>query len=257
MKNVLWGDYTTEEIRQIIDEQHPVVIVTVGAMEQHGPHLPLNTDADIASHVAKRAAEASPLPTLLLPTIWAGFSPHHMDFAGTISLRQSTLFALVFDVIDSLVRHGVKRILLINSHGGNMSLLKTVVDEIAIQHGTSPVYVTYWHLISDKVRAIRRSGIGGMSHACELETSLKMVFSPNDVRTDLIKDVIIPPNEFHGVDMFATNKIGIYKPFKKWTPTGQIGAPSLASRVTGEHLINAIVEEILKLIQVLWEGDRK
>lgn len=257
MSNVLWSSHTTYELKRIIEEENPIVIVTVGATEQHGTHLAVNTDTDIGYQVARKVAEASPIRTLVVPPVWSGFSPHHMDFTGTITLRQSTLFAVVYDIVDCLIRHGVKRVLLLNSHGGNISLLKTVVDEIGVQHGLSPVYVTYWNLISDAVKDIRESDMGGMSHACELETSLKLLFSPEDVRTDKIEDVMLDSNAFFGNDMFAPNKIGVYKPFKEWTPLGQIGAPSLASADKGQRLLDAIVGKFVELIELQWGGTTK
>ncbi|MCG8479683.1 MAG: creatininase family protein [Spirochaetales bacterium] len=254
MASVAWSSYTTREIRRIIDDENPVVIVSVGATEQHGPHLPLDTDTDIGQSLARRIAAASPIRALVLPTVWAGFSPHHMDFAGTITVRQSTLFAVVRDIIESVMDHGVTRILLMNSHGGNTALLKTVADEVGVRRGISPVYVTYWHMIGGIVDTLRRSPAGGMSHACELETSLKMVFSPEDVRSEAIEDVVIPDSEFYGVDMFSANRVGIYRPFTAWTSSGQIGAPSLATRKTGERLVAALVEQFVRLIRSEWEG---
>ena len=256
MSSVFWGDYTTVELKKIIAEENPIVILPVAATEQHGPHLPVNTDADLGFNIGMRIAEESPVRALVLPPVWVGFSVHHMDFAGTITLRQTTLFAVVYDIIESLIQQGVRRILLLNSHGGNMALLKTVVDEIGINYGISPVYVTYWQLLSDVIDGIRQSELGGMSHACELETSLKMVFSPQDVKVDLIEDVMIKGNSFHGVDMFAGNKISIYKPFEEWTKTGQIGAPSKASIETGEKIINALLERFIDLIKTYWTEER-
>lgn len=257
MKQILWGSHTTYEIQEIIEKENPIVIVSVGAMEQHGTHLTLNTDAEIGFQISKHIAESSPIRTLVVPSIWAGFSPHHMDFSGTISLRQSTLFAITYDIIESLIKHGVTRILLVNSHGGNTALLKTVVDEIGVNHGLSPIYVTYWNLISDAVKDIRESGLGGISHACELETSLKLLFSKEDVRLSEIKDVMLTGNDFFNNDMFASNKIGFYKPFKKWTKYGQIGAPSLATKEKGEQLLEAIVKEFINLIKTEWGSEIK
>ncbi|WP_164472881.1 creatininase family protein [Cohnella candidum] len=255
LSNVLWSSHTTYELKRIIEEENPIVIVTVGATEQHGTHLAINTDTDLGFSLAQRVAQASPIRTLVLPPVWSGFSPHHMDFTGTITLRQSTLFAMVNDIIECLIRHGVERVLLLNSHGGNISLLKTVVDEIGVQHGISPVYVTYWNLISDVIGDIRESEMGGISHACELETSLKMLFSPEDVRQEEIRDVMLDSTPYFGNDMFAPNKYGVYKPFKAWTELGQIGAPSLASKEKGERIADAIIAKFADLIQVVWGGE--
>ncbi|MFD0716689.1 creatininase family protein [Paenibacillus sp. GCM10027626] len=253
--SVLWSDYTTEELQRIILQDNPVVIVPVGATEQHGPHLAVNTDTDIGEQLARKVAQHAPVQTLVLPSVWAGFSPHHMGFTGTITLRQSTLTAVLLDIAESLIRHGVRKILLLNSHGGNAALMKTVTDEIGIRHGVYPVSVTYWHLISDLIPQIRRSEAGGMAHACELETSLKMIFTPEDIRPELISDVMIEANEFYGVDMFAANKIGIYRPFEYWSRTGQIGAPSLASRETGERILAALLKKFAELYRIVWSDE--
>jgi Uncharacterized protein, putative amidase len=252
MSSIMWSDYTTEELRDIIAADDPIVILPIGATEQHGPHLAVNTDSDIGAHVARIAAENSPRRTLVLPVVWAGVSPHHMGFAGTITLKQSTLFAVICDIAESLIRHGVRRIVLLNSHGGNIALVKTAGDEIGIRHGIYPVCVTYWHLLADAIDGIRRSLPGGMAHACELETSLKLLFSPGDVRVERIRDVIPEGDEFYGVDMFAANRIGLYRPFEYWTVTGQIGAPSLASRDTGVKLAEALGSRFRELFQSCW-----
>lgn len=254
MRSVNWSDYTTEELEEIIKEDSPVVIVPIGATEQHGPHLAINTDADIGYQIVKRVAETSPVKTLILPSVWTGVSPHHMNFCGTISIKQSTLFALTYDILESLIHHGVKRLLVVNSHGGNMALLKTVTDEIGMNTGISPVYVTYWQLIADVIDDIRESKKGGMSHACELETSLKLLLSPQDVREDRFKDVMIEGDEFHSVDMFGGSKIGIYKPFKVYSPTGQIGAPSKASKEKGQQILDALINKFHLLIKSKWLG---
>jgi creatinine amidohydrolase len=252
MNSLLWSDYTTEELRDIIQKEDPVVIMPIAATEQHGPHLAVNTDTDIGMNVARIAAESCPGRALVLPPVWAGISPHHMHFSGTITLKQSTLFAVICDIAESLIHHGVRRIVLLNSHGGNISLVKTAGDEIAIRHGVYPVCVTYWHLIADVVKDIRRSELGGMAHACELETSLKLLFSPQDVRTDRMRDVMIAGDEFYNVDMFAANKIGIYRPFEYWSETGQIGAPTLASKETGEKLVEALRTKFRRLLEACW-----
>jgi creatinine amidohydrolase len=253
MSSLRWSDYTSEELTDVINNENPVVIVTVGATEQHGPHLPLNTDTDIGYQLALHLAKHAPIKTLVLPPVWTGFSPHHMDFTGTITISQSTLFHLVFDIMESLIKHGITRILLLNSHGGNIALLKTVADEIAIKYKVSPIYVTYWQMISNLINDVRKSELGGMSHACELETSLKMVFSPDEVRINRIQDVSVKGNEFHHVDMFAANKISMYRPFTHWTETGQIGEPSKASKETGEKLLELLKMNFYQMMSEQWQ----
>jgi creatinine amidohydrolase len=248
----LWCGYTTNQIKEIIETKDPLVIIPVGSTEQHGPHLTLDTDTDIGFQIAKDVAKNSPITTLVLPSIWAGFSEHHMAFSGTITLKQSTLSAVLIDIIESLKRHGISKIMILNSHGGNIPILSTVINEVGYNHGIYPILLTYWQLIGDQIKSIRKSNLNGMSHACELETSLKMFISPHDVEIDLLSDTIIEEDYFYNVDMFASNKISLYKPFDQWTVTGQIGESTSASRETGEKIYKAVLCEMLKVITHYW-----
>jgi creatinine amidohydrolase len=254
MNKYTFSDYTSYELKETINKDNPVVIIPVGATEQHGPHLPLNTDTDIGFCVAMEMAKGCKEKVVITPPVWTGFSPHHMDFCGTISVKQSTLFHLVEDIIESLLAHKVQRIVLMNSHGGNISLLKTVADEMTMKHNIPILYFTYWHLLANHIQYIRQSSLNGMAHACELETSLKYYFhhEKSDVREELIEDVMIPVNPFQNVDMFAPNKINVYKKFKEITHTGTIGAPTKASKETGEKLVYALVKEFNSLVDSFW-----
>jgi creatinine amidohydrolase len=254
MNKVAYSDYTSYELKEMIEQDNPIAIIPVGSTEQHGPHLPLNTDTDLGYSVAIALAQNCQEKVLVTPPVWTGFSPHHMDFCGTITLKQSTLFHLVVDIIESLLAHNVNRIVLMNSHGGNISLLKTVADEITMKHNIPILYFTYWHLLADQIQYIRQSSLNGMAHACELETSLKYYFHPDksDVREDLIEDVMVSVTPFQNVDMFAPNKINVYKKFNEISPTGQIGAPSKASVETGGKLVNVLVKEFNSLIKTFW-----
>jgi creatinine amidohydrolase len=108
------------------NEQAPVIIIGIGSIEQHGPHLPLGTDSltirEYIHEVAKRSNSVCVQPC------FPGYSPHHMGFAGTISFTENTLIAVLMDTIGSLARHGIKRFLLMNGHGGNTNILNLTVQ---------------------------------------------------------------------------------------------------------------------------------
>mgnify|MGYP000949125524 CR=1 FL=1 len=251
---IYWGSYTTNELTDFIKED-PVVLLPVGAYEQHGPHLPLDTDTHIASELTQAAVAKATVPCALLPPVWLGISEHHMDFSGTLTLRHSTMVAYVYDILRSLVRHGLKKFLLVNTHGGNMAVLRTAIDQVGADLGVEPVLVTYWHLVRDVVDRLRQSESGGISHGCELETSLKMFLKADDVRKDRLRANIIPSNDFWGVDMFAPNRITIYKPYKKLSEQGHVGDPTKATKEFGKAVFNAVVDEMIKLIRLLHEGE--
>jgi len=245
-REVHFGKYTSLEVQKLVKED-PVIILPVGAFEQHGPHLTLQTDVAIGRAVAEAAA-ARAANCFVLPPIWTGVSAHHLPFPGTITLRHSTLFTLVYDVVHSLLRHGFTKILILNAHGGNIGILKAVVEAIGAELGVSPVLVTYWHLIADRIGEWRQSPKGGISHACELETSLQMYLNPDEVREDLREDNLVPGDEFFGPDMFAPNKVGIYVPYDRLSSKGHIGMPTMATREKGKLIFDAIVDELVRVI---------
>src|SRR5687768_2087423 len=102
-----------------IDFRSTIVLVPLGSLEQHGHHLPLNTDSAIITALAERLERAMPENVLLLPTIWAGHSTHHLAFPGTVSINQDHYAAGIVDVCQSLIGAGARKILLFNGHGGN------------------------------------------------------------------------------------------------------------------------------------------
>src|SRR6266446_447913 len=165
------AEMTWQEIDKL--DRSTVVVASFGAMEQHGAHLPLETDTLVGRELARRLDEACQNRLLVLPTQWLGLSTHHMSFAGTISASVETYLALAAEVIESIAQAGFKKILVLNSHGGNMSALDVVLTKCRLKYpDTRIVLVTYWNAAVEQLRYLRGSPEGGMGHACELETSL-------------------------------------------------------------------------------------
>src|SRR5919108_2718331 len=115
--NILLAEMTSAQVRAEVGRGRSTVVVPFGAVEQHGPHLPLDTDAVLADRLGPLLAER--LGALCAPTLRVGCSAHHLAFAGTLSLRPETLRMIVHDVVDSLAEHGFRRIILLPTHGGN------------------------------------------------------------------------------------------------------------------------------------------
>ncbi|MFC7441657.1 creatininase family protein [Laceyella putida] len=204
----------------------------IGSTEQHGTHLPLHTDTIIAAIVAQRLAERF-VPAYVVPALPYSASFEHSGFPGSLSLRVTTITAVVQDVIHSLERSGIPRCVIINGHGGNM-LLGNIAQELNA-HGHRVMLAPtrkHWE------RAYEQAGISvNLSqdmHAGEAETSLLMhLFSSGVVKTDKLIDVDAPHRpllEVVGMEAF--------------TPTGTIGFPSRASANKGKALLNALVREI-------------
>ena len=126
---VFMEDMTWPEVRDAIAAGTVRVIVIVAAMEQHGPHLAESTDTHLGYAIAGRLARRLG-GTLVAPAITLGFSEMNMSLAGTVSLRASTLEAVLFDVCESLSRHGFQEIILLNAHGGNYPVLRDVLPRL-------------------------------------------------------------------------------------------------------------------------------
>lgn len=216
-----------------------VVLVPVGAIEQHGPHLSLETDARIADEFATRLAEQLGDAAVLCPLVPYGVSDHHRNFPGTVMVRASTFIDLLMDVLASLQRHGVTRVVFVNGHGGNGPAL-TIVSSRARTELDLPVASMMWaRLASDTIAA----GAAGeeRGHACESETSLALVLAPDLVRTELLpepgfRDVVPvlarPPRGY--VDMSVD--------FGDLTSNGVWGRPRASSVEFGERILHTALE---------------
>jgi creatinine amidohydrolase len=230
-----------------------LVIVPVGAIEQHGPHLPVNVDIvdafEIAMLVARRERDV-----LVAPPVWWGYSPYHARMAGTISLRPETYLALLQDILDGIISHGFRKIFLLNGHGGNRSLISVAVFECMRRTGVSVASASYWDLAAERIAAIRESPKGGMAHACELETSLQLVFQPARVRMELATRELVDSLRSYGTsfsfrDLMDFGAVTTGYDLATTDPTGILGDPTLASAEKGERILEAVLDGISRFIK--------
>jgi creatinine amidohydrolase len=219
-----------------------LVLLPAGSTEQHGPHLPVGTDAMIATALGE--AVSTDRQVLLLPTLWLGYSPHHMSFAGTITLSLSTYVRVLDELVDSL---GPNRpMLILNGHGGNIGPLTSFVSESQRVRGHSPRVLTYWDVIAKDIGDFFDAEDCG--HACALETSLALHLFPQHVRTDLI-----PPGirGQAGPHMFAPRSIVRGDDFRRYDETGVIGTPSKAGPEVGAKLFSLLVKRLKDAVREL------
>jgi creatinine amidohydrolase len=166
-------------------EQDAVVVQPMGTIEQHGAHLPLDTDAFTAEAVAVRAARAAPFPVLVAPTVWWGVSEYWMEFGGTIALRPEALVDLLTDIVGSIGRNGFRRVLLLNGHAGNAAAMHATAVRL-LRSDVRVVGMNYWDPVRDLLRAKSEADHGMIGHAGEIETSLQLALRPEAVRRDLM-----------------------------------------------------------------------
>jgi creatinine amidohydrolase len=237
-------------------ERTTVVIAPFGAMEQHSLHLPIETDSLIAKELAQRLDAACGGKLLVLPTQWLGFSPHHMSFSGTLTASAATYIEMANQILSSVAQAGFRNLLILNSHGGNAAILEVVLAEFQSKHPTlQTVLVTYWNVAADDLQKIRESAIGGMGHACELETGLVLAVKPELVRTaKLAPDGIGPRSRFLYRDMLVPGRVSTW-----WNPAeaskhGGEGDPTSASAEQGERFFKVIVDRLAEVVREMESG---
>jgi creatinine amidohydrolase len=240
-----------------------VVIIPIGHTEQHGLHLPLNTDticiSAIAEGIAKKALDIS----LALPVFPYGVSMHRSSFAGTTSVNGRIFEDFWLSVINQLVSRGFEKIYLISGHGGNVSFLVNVVKYAGDRHPDIFCITTWLYLNGPKGQAalkkIRQSKIGGMGHACELETSLMLHLRPELVHMDRVVDetnFISTPSYYQ--DWIEGGVLIANPPWEDDTKTGAYGAGSLGTAQKGEFWLNAAIDEkIDHLYEIIEQYDRR
>ncbi|MEM3986743.1 MAG: creatininase family protein [Candidatus Methanomethylicia archaeon] len=154
-----------------------MVIIPVGSFEQHGLHLGLGTDWIIAWELSRRVGERTNIP--VLPVLPYGVAVHHMDFPGTITLSPNTFRAVLMDILESLSKHGVSKVLFINGHGGNLNSLLEVCRYAREKFGILCVVCQWWDILSGMGKTIL--GQPAQTHAGYAETALMLALKPEAV----------------------------------------------------------------------------
>ena len=228
------------DLRGIIKKEKQIAaLIPVGSIEQHGPHLPLSTDSDIVTEVAKIIAKKNRY--LLLPTITGGVSFEHAPFFN-LSLKEKTLFNVLDDLCNSLLANNIKTIFIINGHHGNLKVIKRIDSKFKkLSKNKIKVFsFSYWHFLSRE-----------FDHAGFVETSLMLAVSKN-VKMKLAKKGLITDN----MSKEEIKKIGkvANQSFPKATKNGIWGDPTKATKKDGKKLLNEITENLGKKCQTCLTG---
>ena len=234
---LLLEEMTWPEVERALADGFTTVVVAAGAVEQHGPHLPLLVDAArgdrLALEVARRLGKA-----LVAPTIRVGCSEHHMGFPGTLSLSPATLRAICMDYTASLSRHGFREICFVPSHGGNFAPLADMLDDLreAAAPGCQVLaytdlhgFVALWEAAVGEVDPDLVERVGG--HADIAESSEMLCIRPDLVRTELaVPGFVSAFDDDVAVRIFRDG-------FRSVTPNGVLGDARGMSREIGERCI--------------------
>jgi creatinine amidohydrolase len=243
---VLIEEMTWPEVREAIAAGKRRVIVMLAAMEQHGPHLPIGTDAYLGYatgvRLARRLGDA-----LVAPVITLGYSAGHLPMAGTVSVEEPTLEATIADVARSLARHGFREIILLCSHGGNYRALRNVLPRLRAEHSLLRVSaVTDFEEWLEHTRAFAaREGLDMARigvHAAQGETSLMLADRPDLVQMDKACE------GFTG-DASIRWRSTVPPPMNDMSPTGILGDARGSTRELGEKMFAERIERLAGMIE--------
>ena len=252
-----YGNCRWTEI-EALDKDRVVVLFPLGAMEQHGHHLPLHTDARLVGELVDRVELQLPDQVLLTPTMWIGASDHHLDYPGTLSFRNSLYVEVIKSQVACLVAAGFERILFVNGHGGNSAPGTVAVNEMANLDdrcdGALIGMVDYW---TGPAFAPEKHGMQTpqATHACEYETSLMLEVDRErvDMRQAHANTPVVASRFYH------TEYGGLVRlagRFHRRTPTGSMGRPDLATAEKGASLLDAAVSQLADLVRDFLEWDK-
>lgn len=252
-----WSDLSTADFAAI-DRSRAIAVLPVAATEQHGPHLPLSVDTDIVNGVVAAALPhiAPDLPALFLPTQAVGFSPEHTRFAGTLTLKAETLIRVWTELGECVAASGVKKLVLLNSHGGQVGALDLVARDLRARLGML-VYSVNWFglpLLDAQGQDVNarfsaeehRFGI----HAGEIETSMMLALRPQQVRME--RAGYFRSTSQDRAERFAT--LGNGKSAKlgwmmqDYNPEGAVGNAAAATADKGHALLDAAGRALARLL---------
>ncbi|MFX1580607.1 MAG: creatininase family protein [Promethearchaeota archaeon] len=248
-KNYLLANMTWPEVENRLRECD-IALVPLGSTEQHGPALPVNNDYFIATQFAYRSAEMvwDNHKVTVTPTINFGFSPHHMDFPGTITLSELTLSSMIADICHSLAQHGFKKIIIINGHGGNETAIQNALHDMQGYIDARVFSVNWWNLVIDKIKDIVTPPV---YHACDMETSVAWYLGQRvleDKRVDepgkspvpgfVIPDMLAPPP-----------RVSTSYRMKEITDSGVVGYSTKATEEKGKLIAEVVLERLVNFIE--------
>ena len=257
-----WFDLTTRQFAQLAASPsiaQAVAVLPVAATEQHGPHLPVSVDAALVDGVVNAALPHLPadLPVLFLPTQPIGKSNEHIRFPGTLTLSAQTVISLWMDIGASVARSGIKKLVLLNSHGGQVSIMDIVARDLRTEHDLI-VYSANWYNLplGDAVMGLfpaeeHRFGI----HAGDIETSMMLALKEKSG----IKGIdMAQAQNFHSTSQDRAAKYPVLGngtsaklgwQMQDYNPQGAAGNAAAATAAKGHALINAAGLQLANLLK--------
>jgi creatinine amidohydrolase len=232
-KSLYFDDFTRSELNDIASSA--LIVVPLGATEQHGPHLPTGTDYRIAQHLALEAARilSADFPVLVAPVLPFGSSDHHLPFGGTLSLSSEVYYRVLCDLLKSLATCGFRQVFLLNGHGGNHELMQVAARDIALKHPMHIGAASYWTLapVAPEVPG----------HAGLFETSMMLAIRQMYVSKDRPSraDWIAPPHT-----PYRDEQHGSWQSIDGYTDS-----PAAASVEAGNKYLESMLDSVVQALR--------
>ena len=255
---MIYGHLTWPDIKQI--DKDKIVLLPLGSCEQHGPHMPLLTDTLIVTAFAESVERQMPDDILLLPTHWMGMSDHHLPLPGAVTANPELYTRWLVRSVETLVKHGFRKIFLLNGHGGNDVPSKQALTEL-FSRGIERkdlwiATAAYWQLGGPSIKKLATEGIDGikfdspmLTHADEWEFSLGLHLFPETCHQDKAKAVPCTfKNDYYDLD-HMNMVISLSTPFTAFLPTGAANRPEAATAEKGKVLFNAIHGDVMEFFR--------
>jgi creatinine amidohydrolase len=247
-----WSELNSRQFTKLARET--LCVLPIGAIEQHGPHLPVATDYLIATALAERLDGACSEKLLVMPGLAVTCSAHHLAFAGTLSIEHDAFLTLISHVIESAAKHGFRRFFLLNAHGGNIAVGGVAAEQLAAKlPECDVVFATWFRAAAERLRPLVEGEFPAVGHACEFETSLILALRPELVDHAAIVDDGIPPqSSLLRADLLSGASSVRSLPFEKITKHGVFGKPSLATGEKGQAILDIVVPTLKDLLVAYW-----
>ena len=246
-----WADLTAAEFRAL-DVTRTIAVLPVGAIEQHGPHLPLSVDRDIVEEIVARAApRLGDLPVLFLPTMPIGKSNEHIAFPGTLTLSAETLMRAWMEIGASVARAGVRKLVIFNGHGGNTAAMDIVARDLRARHGMLTASCSWYGLFDSSDLFDKRELAHGI-HAGEGETSVMLATRGHLVDMSLARDFTSRSEQWardHDYLGAGATPVKLGWLIQDLNPDGACGNAAGADAEKGERLLERGVEHFIAMLR--------
>lgn len=239
-------EMTWEEVQEAL-KTVKLAIIPVGAHEQHGPHMVESCDSVLATEFSRKLGERLFPDVVVTPTINMGISPHHLNFPGTISLQPSTLIAIMKDMIESLKRHGIKRFLFLNAHGGNQSTLSVASTTLSQELDVEVYYAKSTSSAKEAIAKYIKSPLFG--HSCEREISEALYLAPHLIRKERLTKGDIQTGKGRWEMLRPGQPIQGFYRYEEMTVNGCIGDATQGSEEIGKEIVDEAVDNLVESIK--------